>query len=943
MRTFLEYVAEDIISKYGSDLAHTAVIFPNKRARLFFNEYLARQVEGTMWSPTYLTISELFRSHSRLTTADPIKLICDLHKSFVSVTGTKESLDHFYSWGQIMLADFDDIDKNMADAAQIFKNVGDIHELDDISYLSEDQLNMLKRFFSNFSENKSSELKRRFIELWSRFNDIYTDFNNRLYNQGLAYEGALYRKVANDDSISYDFDRYIFVGFNLLQRVEQKLFKRLKDAGKGFFYWDFDHYYMPGKSSRTTNEAGHYISSYLADFPNELNINDEAVYNNFSKPKSISYVAASTENIQAAYSSQWLKEGKRIADGRRTAIVMCNEGLLQALVHNIPTEVGKINITTGYPLAQSPFCSFLSSLISLRCEGYMESRKRYRLRFVNAVLRHPYMRYVSDLHSSLYEKINVTAKLFFPDEATLSLDKGLAILFGQLDTIEPTMSGKLLRWIMQLLKHVASNAKDIDDQFFKESLFKVYTIINRLYDLVSSSDLVVDVITIQRLLRQILQTTSIPFHGEPAVGVQFMGVLETRNIDFDHLLILSCNEGNMPKGVNDTSFIPYSIRKAHGLTTIDNKVAIYAYYFYRLLQRATDITVVYNNSSNGLVTGEMSRFMLQMLVESGHDIERLALSLPQEAGSTTCQDEKKTKEVMERLHKRFDKQRNPERTTPMFTPSSLNIYQKCPKRFYYRYVAEIIEPEDDADDGKIDAPTFGNIFHDAVQKIYDRVIDAYKSNTIQPQTLKQLLANDAYIKGVVDDIMHPVNGIQLINASVIITYIKQLLKIDSRLAPFTILGLENVVMKDINVKTAEGQLTTTIGGRIDRMDCVTCADGVRRIRVIDYKTGKNNKKNDGYILQSFIYSLLVDESPMNREKLEVSPALLYIQHSAGKDFDPTVVYEKEKVTDVSKYREEFMNTVEQIIAEIFNPEQPFACTDDKTACTHCPYCNLCGV
>ena len=306
MRTFLEYVAEDIISKYGSDLAHTAVIFPNKRARLFFNEYLARQVEGTMWSPTYLTISELFRSHSRLTTADPIKLICDLHKSFVSVTGTKESLDHFYSWGQIMLADFDDIDKNMADAAQIFKNVGDIHELDDISYLSEDQLNMLKRFFSNFSENKSSELKRRFIELWSRFNDIYTDFNNRLYNQGLAYEGALYRKVANDDSISYDFDRYIFVGFNLLQRAEQKLFKRLKDAGKGFFYWDFDHYYMPGKSSRTTNEAGHYISSYLADFPNELNINDEAVYNNFSKPKSISYVAASTENIQAAYSSQWL-------------------------------------------------------------------------------------------------------------------------------------------------------------------------------------------------------------------------------------------------------------------------------------------------------------------------------------------------------------------------------------------------------------------------------------------------------------------------------------------------------------------------------------------------------------------------------------------------------------------------------------------------------------
>ena len=483
-----------------------------------------------------------------------------------------------------------------------------------------------------------------------------------------------------------------------------------------------------------------------------------------------------------------------------------------------------------------------------------------------------------------------------------------------------------------------------DNQLTSEALFRTYTVVNRLLELVNNGDLDVDRRTMMRLYGEIVRTTSIPFHGEPVVGVQFMGVLETRNLDFEHLLVLSCNEGNMPKGVNDTSFIPYNVRKAHGLTTIDNKVSIYAYYFYRLMQRAEDITIVYNNAADVTSTGEMSRFMLQMLVESGHDIERLALSLPQEAGSTTCQDENKTNEVMERLHKRFDKQRNPERTTPMFTPSSLNIYQKCPKRFYYRYVAEIIEPEDDADDGKIDAPTFGNIFHDAVQKIYERVIAAYKSRTIQPQTLKQLLANDAYIKGVVDDIMHPVNGIQLINASVIITYIKQLLKIDSRLAPFTILGLENVVMKDINVKTAEGELTTTIGGRIDRMDCVTCSDGVRRIRVIDYKTGKNNKKNDGYILQSFIYSLLVDESPMmNPKKLEVSPALLYIQHSAGKDFDPTVVYEKEKVTNVSKFREEFMNIVEQIIAEIFNPEQPFACTDDKTACTHCPYSNLCGV
>ena len=884
MKTFLEYVAEDIINKYGTNLSRTAVVFPNKRAALFLNEHLVRLAGKPIWSPSYITISELFRRHTQLVTGDQIKLICDLYKTYTEVTESDETLDHFYGWGQVMLADFDDIDKNMADAKKVFCNLRDLHELDDVSYLSPEQVETLKLFFSNFSEDKTTELKKRFMKIWSRFGDIYRLYNERLEAQGIAYEGALYRKVATDDSVDFDFDRYIFVGFNVLQRVEQLLFSKLQKMGKAKFYWDFDDYYLATKTGHVNpSEAGHYIKQYLPYFTNELDTSDADIYRNFRKAKKITYASATTEDVQARYVGQWLKEGNRINDGRKTAVVMCDEALLQSVIHSIPEEVNDINVTTGYPLQQTHFASLLEDIAAQHTEDYDNKQ--------------------------------------------------------------------LLEWAIAMLKLMAQGHADTncettgqDNQLTSEALFRTYTVVNRLLELVNNGDLDVDRRTMMRLYGEIVRTTSIPFHGEPVVGVQFMGVLETRNLDFEHLLVLSCNEGNMPKGVNDTSFIPYNVRKAHGLTTIDNKVSIYAYYFYRLMQRAEDITIVYNNAADVTSTGEMSRFMLQMLVESGHDIERLALSLPQEAGSTTCQDEKKTKEVMERLHKRFDKQRNPERTTPMFTPSSLNIYQKCPKRFYYRYVAEIIEPEDDADDGKIDAPTFGNIFHDAVQKIYERVIAAYKSHTIQPQTLKQLLANDAYIKGVVDDIMHPVNGIQLINASVIITYIKQLLKIDSRLAPFTILGLENVVMKDINVKTAEGQLTTTIGGRIDRMDCVTCADGVRRIRVIDYKTGKNNKRNDGYILQSFIYSLLVDESPMmNPEKLEVSPALLYIQHSAGKDFDPTVVYEKEKVTDVSKYREEFMNTVEQIIAEIFNPEQPFACTDDKTACTHCPYCNLCGV
>ena len=244
MKSFLEYVAHDVLEKYGHDLSRLAMVFPNKRASLFFNEHLARLAGRPVWSPAYITISDLFRSHSTLQTGDPIKLVCDLHKCFVQVTGIQESLDHFYGWGQVLLADFDDIDKNMADASKVFANLRDLHELDDVSYLTEEQKAIIRKFFGNFSDEQQSELKQRFLKLWSHFIDIYHSYNDYLEQQGLAYEGALYKKVATDETVTFEHDAYLFVGFNLIQPVEQLLFRRLKKEGKARFYWDFDHYYL---------------------------------------------------------------------------------------------------------------------------------------------------------------------------------------------------------------------------------------------------------------------------------------------------------------------------------------------------------------------------------------------------------------------------------------------------------------------------------------------------------------------------------------------------------------------------------------------------------------------------------------------------------------------------------------------------------------------------
>lgn len=890
MKSFLEYVAEDIIRKYGTDLSRIAVVFPNKRASLFLNEWLARYAQKPLWSPAYITISELFRQQSGLQVADPIKLVCDLHKSFCRQTGSTESLDKFYGWGQLLISDFDDIDKNMADANRVFANLHDIHELDDLSFLTDEQRNLLRQFFGNFTEQHETELKLRFLNLWGRLADIYHDFNDQLSQQGLAYEGALYRSVCShsltaDIKASFPYDRYLFVGFNLLQKVEQQLFSALQHEGKACFYWDFDHYYMK------QHEAGHYISQYLKYFPNELDSTDTAIYGQFRQPKHVSYVAAPTEHIQARYVSSWVRQQERFRDGRRTAIVLCNEGLLPSVIHCLPHEVEKVNVTTGYPLSQTPVASFIQLFYDMQL-----GRRSPRL--LRAFNRHPYARFVDDQQP-----------------------------------------------LLDMLKTIAQQAKDeITDPLFQESLFRAYTLVNRLNSLIESGDLKVTAQTLQRLTTQIIQQTSIPFHGEPAEGLQVMGVLETRNIDFDHVLLLSCNEGNMPRGVNDSSFIPHSIRQAYELTTVENKVSIYAYYFHRLLQRASDVTILYNNSTEDGQRGEMSRFMLQMLVESGQHISQHTLQSGRQAERWTPQPIPKTPRVMSILQSAFK----------TISPTAINRYMRCPLQFYFHYIAELKEPDTPEDEQELDNRIFGDVFHEAADIIYHQL-----PRRITKDILEHLLNTKIEIERAVDEAFHrvipqaPANGLHIINREVLIHYLRQLLEIDRRLAPFTILGLEYDVSTHLS-PLSNHPSPVEIGGRIDRLDLIHEGTPEERIRVIDYKTGSRNLKplpdvdaiflpekihdHSDYYLQTFLYADIVSRQ---HHPSKVSPALLFIQHAGSDDYDPTLKFGKEPIFDVAAYSERFNELLHQKINEIFSPDLSFAPTDDLKVCRTCPYAPMC--
>ena len=953
-KTFLQYTAESLLEKFNCDLSGVTVVFPNKRASLFFNEYLARAAKRPIWSPSYITISELFRQHSKLTVGDPIKLICDLHKSFVRQTGIDETLDRFYGWGQLLLADFDDIDKNMADADKVFQNLSDYHNFDNIDYLSDEQIKVLHKFFENFDETHNSKLKDKFLKLWSRLRNIYEDYNSQLTNQGIAYEGALYRKVVQDNTTDFGCRCYVFVGFNVLQKVETMLFDHLIKEKKALFYWDFDKYYLNDKS-----EAGHYVKQYLKRYPNELDYDDDNIYNNFSNKKDITYISVPTENIQARYITKWLRSNNRIEAGRNTAIVLCDESLLQGVIHCLPPEADKVNITIGYPLSQSPVYSFVCKLIKLQTSGYSNNDGRFRLNYVKSLLKHPYANYVSENCTTLLNSINEN-KISYLYLSQLCIDENFTMLFGMSHEKGTTREFlcELSHWILIVLKHIAKQKVD-NAPLFQESVFRTYTIVNRLVNLIESDDLDVDINTYERLLGQIISSSNIPFHGEPAIGVQIMGLLETRNLDFDHILLISCNEGNMPKGVNDSSFIPYSIRKSYGLTVIDNKVAIYAYYFHRLLQRAGDITITYNNSTENGKTGEMSRFMLQMMVEGNHNILYKTLRTGQSNIKRNVDNIEKTDAVYKILCDRFSGDN-------LLTPTAINKYMRCQLQFYYNYIAGIKEPEEN-DEDKIDNRIFGNIFHDSVEYIYKRL--QINNGEVRKGDIEALLKNKFEIEIIVDKIFAKdlfnakdnstfkpqYNGIQLINREVIIKYINQLLEIDMKLAPFTILGVEKEVKKDMSI----GNLSIKIGGRIDRLDIIRDNEG-ERIRVVDYKTGsylpyplkgvdeifdpKKIQNHNDYYLQTFLYSLLVhDSQEYNTEDLPVSPALLYIQHSGVQNYDPTLCFGKEKIVNVASYRNSYMTNLLHVINKIFDKSDMFEPTNDENICSTCPYANMCGI
>lgn len=957
MESFLKLVAADLYKHTEGNLAHTAVVFPNKRAGLFFNEYLAQESDSPIWSPAYVSISELFRSLSPWEVGDPVKLVCELYKIFRRETQSTETLDDFYFWGEMLISDFDDADKNRVDTDKLFSNLQDLRNImDDYTFIDDEQEEAIRQFFQNFSIERRTALKERFISLWDVLGNIYKGFRESLASQNIAYEGMMYRHVIEHlDVDKLPYEKYVFVGFNVLNKVEHTLFTQLKDAGKAVFYWDYDEFYMKENRQAVTHEAGEFIRRNLRDFPSPLS---GELFKNLSKPKEVHYIASSTENAQARYLPQWIRNNLTTPE-KETAVVLCNEALLQPVLHSLPAEVKHVNITMGFPLSQTPVYSFLIALLELHTHGFNFKSGRYTFQSVVTLLKHPYTRQLTG-QAELLEKELTRNNRFYPLPGELGKDEFLTRLFTPL-------SGNLnlcirlsetLQQVAGIYQANTSGTEDTDafNQLYRESLFKAYTTINRFRTLIEEDELTVQSETFRRLLVKVLSATNIPFHGEPAIGMQVMGVLETRNLDFRHLVLLSVNEGQLPKSGGDSSFIPYNLRKAFGMTTIEHKIAVYAYYFYRLLQRAERITLIYNTSSDGLNRGEWSRFMLQFLIEWPHPITRQFLEAGQSPQGTSSITVEKTPDVMRRMQSLFDVRANPK---AKFSPSALNYYLDCPLKFYYRYVAGLSAPDEVS--AEIDSATFGSIFHYAAEHIYKDLTTHGK--VINKEALETLLRNEVKLQDYVDTAFKKLffnvpqnekpeyNGVQLINSAVIARYLKQLLQNDLRYAPFTFIASEMEVDEPIDIQTPKGVIKSRIGGIIDRMDS---KDGT--LRIVDYKTGGDadtpphveslfipDKKRSNYVFQTFLYAAIMCRK---QPTMKIAPALLYIHRAATETYSPVIQMgeprkPKEAVEDFSKYEKEYRERLQGLLEEIFNPEKSFTQTEIIEKCTYCDFKALC--
>jgi len=956
MIPFLHQVADVFHAQLGNELYRHTFVFPNRRAGVFFRKYLAEIADKPLFSPSVITIQELFASFSSYQPADRIEMLVMLYDHFVKISGSGESFDDFLYWGEMLLNDFDDVDKYMVDARQLFRNVHDFRSLDDdLSHLTEEQIDAIRRFWTHFMPVEGNETKQRFQETWKVLHQLYSSFREELHEKGRAYEGMMFREVAErakeKEITGWGTESFVFVGLNALTPSETMLMEHLRNQGMADFYWDDESPFVHDP----LNRASFRVKENRLRFPSAHTLRRTTAEATQTKIELIGVSSGVGQAKQVTQILSALITAGEIADpgeAINTAIILPDENLLLPVLYSIPAEIGKINVTMGYGLSHASVSSLVDHIALLQQnQRHRNGETAFYHRNVKAILSHPLVTMAAATEAEMLRSHILTYNRIVVSQSEIPPHPLLQQIFTPVTRWEEIAG--YLKHILSYLYNSLTEEKQEDEgkpdhqraiDLEREFIVQYYKTVTRLQDRLREADNMT-VQTLFRLLKKLAHSISVAFSGEPLSGLQVMGVLETRVLDFDNLIILSMNEGVFPLRNTSNSFIPYTLRKGFGLPTYEHQDSTYAYHFYRMISRAKRVFMLYDSRAEEMQTGEVSRYFYQLkyLYHDSFDISERVATYDVSAPEMLPVSVTKTKEVMRRLDAfRAGNEKS-------LSASLINNYVDCPLKFYFTAV-EGLSQESEVQES-VEADVFGSIFHRLMETIYNR----YRNLSVTPDVLTGTARDDDYLTEILEIAFAryyfkdegnplPLQGQHYLIGEILRSYVKQTLEVDKQFTPFTYLGSEYRFNTSYRV---DESLAVNFKGSIDRIDRAG-----ETVRLIDYKTGlgetrftdmqqlfdATGNKRPYQILQLFVYALFyLRENP----GVKISPAVYYLR-SVFEHFDPTIRYDKHPIEDISVYMSQFTESFDALLAEIFNPEIPFSQTKNEKNCEWCAFKELCN-
>ncbi|KAF0201314.1 MAG: hypothetical protein FD170_2773 [Bacteroidetes bacterium] len=945
-KPFLESLAEHILSKYQGEGNRLCVVMPNRRAGLFLRQYLSPADDKPIWAPAIFSVEDFVAHVSSFAIPDPLVQMSALYKAHCEINGTKSlPFDDFIGWSKGLIRDFEETDQYLIDPASLYGHLSETRALS----------------LWNLNERPLTEFEQNYLQFFRSLPEYYRIYREILTSQNLAYHGMACRMLA-ENPVEYlltpDWNHIIFAGFNAITPAQLKIFYYLIASGKSEIQWDADAYYI----NNPDQEAGRFLRKHLKD-------------QNLGKPNEISdYFGTTARNIKIAgvprQVGQTMLAGSLISELitthgpevlTKTAVVLADESLLIPLLNAIPPEAGQFNVTMGYPLMQSPVFTLFDGIIEMHINasaGRSADYNAFYHRNLTQVLQHSHMHFLAK-HQHIGEVLKLirASKLSYiglNDLSTISSNnsfmKVVRLIMQKTSTVAELIH--LLQQIIAMMKASPGSENNTENQRNSaetEILFNLAVILNKLETLSADAGLIGSQRTLRNLFREAAMSMPVAFYGEPLKGIQVMGLLETRTLDFENIILLSANEDKLPSGKSYNSFIPFDIRREFGMPTHQDQQAVYAYHFYRLMQRSSNIWLIYNSEADDLGGGEKSRFISQILHElnaygSMNTLTQLSPVMDSLFKQRAAFVIEKDQIVLDRLLVLADNG---------LSPTTVNQYLNCSMRFYLGTVLGLGETEEVEE--TIDFRTLGTVVHEALQHFYEKYKGSFPSAAEYQRFLKQVpeavsAAMQKHYPGG-----DTKNGRNLLIVKVAETWIKRFLDLESEQgynpsAGDHMIAVEERLSASLNIATSwKGDVKVKLKGSADRIDRV---NGLTR--VIDYKTGKVEQKelkknpeelfiNDKDVFpekafQLYFYLLMASQNDKISQNTETLTAGIITFRKLSEGFLPLITDGATTSESITK----FGNLLAGLIEEIFDPSIPFTRTPFEKRCNNCIFKVMCN-